>query len=232
MGVRRLTVLLVAGLFAAPVFSAEDDIPNIEVVGEPAISTGGSDTGDGNSARGAATDAPGVELDIATGGVADGDAPGQPRQFVRGKRQTLVEETYPITYIERMELNDDLEEVPVTSNKRYGRWLDLTVNRIDDDAVAATLYYVTKRPVNLSASDRQGPVAQLPESDMSMVSREVTVPRGESRQVRVGRGSGAMQVRLGAPALAGTDSGGDGSTEGSEAKKDATTEEPMGNNTE
>lgn len=141
-----------------------------------------------------------VTLDVGVGVESeDGSGPAmEQREFGIGKRATVFQDTYSVSYIDDMTLNDQGESEPVLADEEFGRWLDIAVNEISDDAVRVTVYFVRKRPVNV-ATDGSGPRIELPEADFSMVSRDVQLSRGESEDLRIRGNDGSVRLRLGVP---------------------------------
>jgi hypothetical protein len=141
-----------------------------------------------------------VTLSVAAGGEAeDGGlpAPAQ-RQFKLGERTTIFEDTYTIDYIEDMRLDEQGEPAPVVKGVAFGRWLDVAINESSEDRVDATVYFVRKEPINVAPSAEQ-PQLELPEANFNMVSRQVQLSRGASKQLRIRGGGGPIGVRLALP---------------------------------
>lgn len=210
----RYGVAMVLAACLASVASAFADEARIESSrSDKAVTAGQSDGSEltiesvGDSTSSKTGEAPvserGVVLDVGVGPEAreGGDDVGpatEKRAFALGKRATIFQDTYTVSYIDEMRINEQGDSEPVLAHEEFGRWLDVAVAEVSEDRVRATVYFVSKRPVNV-AVDSDSPSMKLPEADFSMVSRDVRLARGESEDLRIRGDNGAVRLRLGVP---------------------------------
>lgn len=141
-----------------------------------------------------------VRLSVAAASQEDGGALPAPEEqaFTVGKRATVFKDTYTISYIDRMRLNERGEREPVLADVEFGRWLDIAVNEVGEDGVTATVYFVRKRPVNVDR-DADGPQLELPEANYNMVSRDIRLTPGRREQLRITGDNSPVGLQLGMP---------------------------------